>query len=154
MRTHWIVTAVVSGSVAVAVAVSLSAREPKPSDADAYLHGTTTCLQGGDGPGIRLYLENARCDGKVSCPHLELDIRQLPIWSHKDIVIGADNWAYRCPNPRESCQQALSGKVVFDHFEENARREIPRTDGHYELRFDSGGSERGYFIVDCLAPCS
>jgi hypothetical protein len=128
MRTLWIVTAVVSGSAAVAV--SLSAREPKPPAADGYSHATTTCLQGGDGPGIRLYLENAHCDGKVSYPHLELDIRQLPISAHKNISIGADNWAYRCPNPKESCQQALAGKIVFDHFEENAGKEIPRTDRH------------------------
>ena len=51
MRTHRIVTAVVS--CFVAVAVSLSAREPKPPAADSYSHGTTACLQGGDGPGIR-----------------------------------------------------------------------------------------------------
>lgn len=152
MRTHWIVTAVVS--LSIAVAFSVSAREPKPSDADTYSPGTTTCLQGVDGPGIRLYLENAHCEGKVSYPHLELDIRELPISAHKNISIGANNGAFRCPTPKESCQQALAGKIVFDHFEENAGREIPRTDGHYELRFNTGGSERGHFIVDCLAPCS
>jgi hypothetical protein len=152
VRTHRIVTAVVS--CFVAVAVSLSAREPKPPAADFYSHGTTTCLQRGDGPGIRLYLENAHCEGKVSYPHLELDIRELPISVHKSITIGRDNWAFRCPTPKDSCQQALSGQVVLDHFEENAGREIPRTDGYYELRFNSGGSESGRFIVDCLAPCS
>jgi hypothetical protein len=106
VRTHRIVTAVVS--CFVAVAVSLSAREPKPPAADFYSHGTTTCLQGGDGPGIRLYLENAHCEGKVSYPHLELDIRELPISVHKSITIGRDNWAFRCPTPKDSCQQALS----------------------------------------------
>ena len=151
MRTHWIAAVV---SLSIAVAFSVSAREPKTCDADAYSHGTTTCLQGVDGPGIRLYLEKAHCEGKVSYPHLELDIRELPISAHKTISIGADNWAYRCPNPKESCQQALSGQIVFDHFEVNAGREIPRTDGHYELRFNTGGPESGHFIVDCLAPCS
>jgi len=81
-------------------------------------------------------------------------LRELPISVHKSITIGPDNWAFRCPTPKDSCQQALSGQVVLDHFEENAGREIPRTDGYYELRFNSGGSESGRFIVDCLAPCS
>jgi hypothetical protein len=152
VRTHWIVTAVVSGSVAVAV--SLSAREPRPSNSDTYSHGTTTCLQGVDGPGIRLYLENAHCEGKVSYPHLELDIRELPISAHKNISIGANNGAFKCPTPKESCQQALAGKIVFDPFEENAGTEIPRTDGYYELRFNNGKSESGHFRVDRLAPCS
>jgi hypothetical protein len=151
VRTHRIVTAAVS--CFVAIAVSLSAREPKPSNADAYSHGTTTCLQGGDGPGVRLFLENAHCEGKVSYPHLELNIRELPISIHKTFSIGADNWAFRCPNPKESCQQALAGQVVFDHFEENAGRESPRTNGYYELRFSWGKSERGHFSVDCPAPC-
>jgi hypothetical protein len=49
---------------------------------------------------------------------------------------------------------SFGGKIVFDHFEENAGTEIPRTDGYYELRFNNGKSESGHFRVDRLAPCS
>lgn len=152
MRTHRIATVVVS--CFAAIAVSLSAREPKtPVNTNAYPHGTTSCLQGSDGPGVKLLLrQNSQCEGRASYPYLEVDIRELPVSVHKSISIGADNWAFRCPDPKESCQQSLSGKVVFDHFEGTVGKDI-QTDGSYELRFGADGFESGHFEVDCIAPC-
>jgi hypothetical protein len=153
VRTHWIVPIV--ASCFIAVALCSSAREQKgPVNTNAFPHGTTTCLQGDKGPGVQLFLEQYRhCEGQVSQPYLEVDIREQPIPVHKTISIGAENWAFRCLNPKESCEQALSGNVVFDHFEDISGKEI-QTDGYYELRFRSGRSERGLFKVDCTAPCA
>lgn len=78
-----------------------------------------------------------------------MDIREVPITVHKKITVGADNLAFRCPDQKESCEQSLSGEIVFDHFE---GKEI-RTDGSYELRFRDGNTERGHFRVDCRPPC-
>ena len=95
--------------------------------------------------------QNSRCEGRVSHPYLEIDIRELPIVVHKSITIGENNWAFRCPNPKESCEQSLGGKIVFDHFEETAGEKI-QTDGNYELRFKTV-RESGHFRVDCRGPC-
>jgi hypothetical protein len=92
-----------------------------------------------------------RCEGKVSQPYLELDIKNQPIPVHESISIGAKNWAFRCRYPKDSCEQALSGNVVYDHLEESSGKGI-QTDGYYELRFGSGRSESGLFKVDCIAP--
>ena len=119
---------------------------------NAYSHGETTCLQGDEGPGICLRLrQDSHCEGRTSYPYLEIDLRELPITVRKSITIGADNWAFRCADPKESCEQALGGKIVFDHFEETAGKEI-RTDGSYDLRFRTG-VESGHFEVDCRGPC-
>ena len=120
MRTPWTVTIVVS--CFIAFALSSSAREQKRSaNANAYPYGTTTCLEGDKGPGLQLFLKQySRCEGEVSYPYLEVDIREQPISVHQRIGIGAKNWAYRCRSPKESCEQALSGIVVFDHFEETS----------------------------------
>lgn len=151
MRTHCIVTIAVV--CFIAIALSLSARETHAAvDANAYSHGETSCLQGTDGPGVRLRLrQNNHCEGRISYPYLEIDIRELPIAEHKTITIGADNWAFRCPDPKESCEQSLSGKVVFDHSDQTAGKEI-QTDGRYELKFRTD-TESGHFKVDCLIPC-
>ena len=148
MRTLRIVTTV--ASCFVALAFSFSAPEPKRSEnANAYPHGTTTCMEGSNGPGVELFLkQDSRCEGKVSYPYLEVDAREWPI--HKSIRIGAENWAFRCLNPKESCEQALSGNVIFDHVEGNLEN---GTDGSYELRFSGGRSETGHFKVDCGIPC-
>lgn len=152
MRTHWAATILIS--CLIALAFSLSAREPKGSvNANAYPYGTTTCLQGIDGPGLRLFLrQDRRCEGKVSPPYLEMDVREQPISIHKSISIGADYRAFRCLNPKESCEQAQSGTVVFDHFEDTSGKGI-QTDGYYELKFSTGRTESGLFKVDCIAPC-
>ncbi len=56
MWTHWIVPIV--ASCFIAVALCSSAREQKgPVNTNAFLHGTTTCLQGDKGPGVQLLLE-------------------------------------------------------------------------------------------------
>lgn len=146
MRTLWRVTTVASCSIAFA----FSSLEPKWSEnATAYPHGTTTCLDGDNGPGIQLFLkQDSRCEGKVSYPYLEVDVRERPI--RKSIKIGPDNWAFRCSNPKESCEQAVSGSVVFDHIEGNLEN---GTDGKYELGFSHGMSESGRFKVDCTVPC-
>lgn len=153
MRTHSILPTVASCFIAVAL-VSSASDQKRPVNANAYPYGTTTCLQGDKGPGVQLFLKQyKRCEGKVSQPYLELDIREQPIPVHESISIGAQNWAFRCPNPKESCEQALSGNVVFDHLEETSGKGI-QTDGYYELRFSSGRSESGLFKVDCIAPCA
>ena len=87
-------------------------------------------------------------EGGVSYPYLELDVRERPI--PKSIRIGADNWGFKCPSPRESCIQAVSGSVVFDHFEGNLEN---GTDGFYELKF-SGGTSESRFKVDYGMPCA
>ena len=81
MRTHWIVPIV--AFCFMAVAFCLSAREQKrPVNANAYPYGTTTCLQGNQGPGVQLFLKQYRhCEGQVSQPYLEVDIREQPISS-------------------------------------------------------------------------
>jgi hypothetical protein len=81
-----------------------------------------------------------------------MDVREQPISIHKSISIRADNRAFRCPNPKESCEQAQSGTVVFDHFEDTSGKGI-QTDGYYELKFSTGRTESGLFKVDCIAPC-
>jgi hypothetical protein len=150
MRKRWRITSVVF--CFVAVAFSLSAREPERS-ANVYPYGTTTCLQGNDGPGLRLFLKQRRsCQGNLSYPYLELHIKEHPIPVHKSISIGPENRAFRCVNPKESCKQALSGYLWFDHFEDSSGNGI-HTDGHFELRFNTGGSESSFFEVDCYEPC-
>lgn len=149
MRTPW---AVMTGaSCFIALAFSFSAPEPKRSeDANAYPHGTANCLEGDNGPGVQVLLkQDSRCEGKVSYPYLELNIRERSI--HRSISIGSENWAFKCPNPKEACEQALSGTIVFDHVEGNLEN---GTDGSYELRFGGGRSETGHFKVDCSAPCA
>lgn len=149
MRRPW--TVMTGVSCFIALAFSFSAPEPKRSEnANDYPHGTATCLEGDNGPGVQLSLkQDSRCESKVSYPYLELDIRERPI--HRSISIGSDNWAFKCPNPKEGCEQALSGTIVFDHIEGNLEN---GTDGSYELRFSGGRSETGHFKVDCSAPCA
>jgi len=151
MWTRWSITAL--SSCLVALAVTSSGGEPKAADASGYPHGETTCLQGNRGTGLRLFLtQNRRCEGDVSCPYLEVDITEEPIPVHKRISIGADNRAFRCRNAKESCEQAGSGDVIFDHFEDISGKSI-QTDGYYELKFSTGRSESGLFKVTCFAPC-
>jgi hypothetical protein len=151
MRKRWTKTSVVF--CFVAVALSLSAREPERS-ANVYPYGTMTCLQGNDGQGLRLFLKQRRsCQGKRAYPYLELHIKEQPIAVHKSISIGTENGAFRCVNPKESCEQALSGYLWFDHFEDTSGNGI-QTDGHYELMFNTGGSESSFFKTDCYEPCA
>lgn len=139
--------------VFVAVGVAFFARGVRASEsASAYSHGETSCLQGEDGPGLRLRLrQNARCEGNVTYPYLEIDIREVPIAVHQQIRIGDNNWARRCPSPNESCEESLEGAITFDHFAEIAGKHI-QTNGSYKLRFRAGW-ESGEFKVDCEAPC-
>jgi hypothetical protein len=97
-------------------------------------------------------MQNRRCEGKVSCPYLEVDITEEPISVHKNFSIGADNRAFRCGNAKESCEQAVSGEVIFDHFEDISGKNL-QTDGYYELKFSTERSESGLFKVTCFAPC-
>ncbi len=152
MRAQRIVIVATSCFVAVVLCLSATERKP-PVDANAYPYGTATCLQGDKGTGVRLFLQQHRhCEGNVSHPYLEVDIREQPISIHKSTSIGSENWAFRCLNPKKSCEQALSGSLVFDHFEDPSGKGLPM-DGCYELRFSSGGTESGLFKVDCIAPC-
>jgi len=153
MRTHW--TSTVAACCFLTIALFLSAREPdRPVNVNVYLHGGMTCMQGDGAPGTRLFLRrNVRCEGGTSYPYLEVDIRELPILVHKNINIGPDNWAFRCLSPKESCQQSVSGRVVFNHLETHLSGEEIQTDGDYELRFNNGPSESGRFKVDCAGTC-
>jgi len=152
LRTLWIVATALA--CFTAIAFSVSAPEAKQSESmHAYSHGTTGCLQGNDGPGVRLRLrQSSRCEGNVLYPYLEIDVRQLPISVHKRITIGSDNWAFRCQGAKQSCEQSSSGEIVFNHVDEASGKDI-QTDGSYELRFSNGTSEKGRFKVDCTAPC-
>ena len=139
----------------IPIAVSLFSHDAKqPADSSAYSHGTILCLQGDDGPGLRLLLtQKHTCEGRLSYPRLEIDIKERPVPVRKSIVIGPDNLAFRCLNPKESCEQLVSGELFFEHFEDRSKKtEISGTDGHYELRFRTR-TERGRFKVDCEGIC-
>ena len=141
MRIHLVGAITVCG-------LSLSTGEMRGGNVDTYPHGEITCLQGNEGPGIKLLLtQSNRCEEEMSYPHLEVDIKESQIKAHKSIVIGADNLAFRCLNPKDACEQSLG-----DHFQEKVGKEI-RTDGAYDLRFRSG-IESGRFQEDCFAPCA
>jgi len=136
--------------VCLPIIVSLFAGETKPPVADTYSHGTTICLKGDEGPGLRLVLTRKKtCEGQQVYPRLELDIRERPISVHKKIVIGPDNGAFRCLSPDESCEQALSGEVVFENFESPRLGQINKTDGNYSLKFRTG-PEHSHFEINCI----
>jgi hypothetical protein len=98
--------------------------------------------------------QEKKCEGRASYPRLEIDIRELPISVHKRIIIGPENGAFRCMDAKQSCEQFLSGEIVFEHLE--GRSAIPgkmsETDGYYELKFRTGLG-RGHFKVDCMGVC-
>ena len=121
----------------------------------AYSHGTLTCLQGTAGPGVRLILTQTKtCEESSSYPRLEIDIKVQPVPLHKTIAIGSENGAFRCTESRQSCQQFISGEIVFEHFlsKPKKKNEMSTTDGHYVLRLRTR-TERGYFKVDCAGIC-
>lgn len=126
---------------------------PNTQPIGAFPYGTATCLQGNDGTGLRLFLtQKLSCESEVSCPYLEIHITEKPVPVHKSISIGADNRAFRCLNAKDSCEQAVSGNVIFDHFEDTSGKGI-QTDGHYDMKFSTGKSAIGLFKVTCFAPC-
>ena len=86
-------------------------------------------------------------------PRVEIEIRKLPIAVGKNIIIGPDNWAFRCFSAEEPCDQVPSGLIVFDNLENGSIG--LKTKGQYELRLRGGAEvvERGNFEVDCLVPC-
>ena len=118
-----------------------------------YPYGTASCLEGNAGSGFRLFLtQKLRCEGKVECPYLEVDITEQPVPVHKSITIGKPNRAFRCRKATNGCEEAVSGNLIFDRFEENSAKSL-QTDGHYDLKFSTGDSESGLFKVTCFAPC-
>jgi hypothetical protein len=142
-----------SALLGLLVTVSLAANPTKRSV--AYSHGTLECLQGNDGPGLRLVLtETKTCEGRPCYPRLEIDVKVQPIPLHRSIVIDSENGAFRCIEPKQSCEQFLSGELVFEHFNAKPRNNkgMSTTDGHYLLR-SRRGTERGYFKVDGLGFC-
>ena len=133
---------------------ALHGDDPKSSANHAYPYATVACIGGQDGPGVRLYLKQfGQCQGRISYPYLRIDIRQQPIPVQKKIVIGDDNSAIRCLSASQACEQATSGNILFDHFDEFSGKEV-KTDGYYELKFRTGRTESGLFKLDCMAPCS
>ena len=134
-------------------ALALATGGVSAKDTDTYSHGAITCMQGVEGSGIKLFLkQSSRCEARASYPYLEVDLKESPVQARKNIVIGEDNLAFKCPNAKEACEQSLGGKIIFDHYQEKVGRDY-RTDGTYELRFRSG-NEAGRFNEDCLEPCS
>jgi hypothetical protein len=129
--------------------------DPRPSaTANAYVYAITTCIGGEGGPGVRLFLkQSSQRQGRTSYPYLRIDIREQPILAQKNIAIGGDNSAIRCLGARQSCDQAISGNILFDHFEDFSGKEV-KTDGYYELKFRTGRTEGGLFKLDGMAPCS
>jgi len=126
------------------------------ADDNTYSHGTTTCLGEKDTPGIRLFLmQTNRCDANLY-PRVEIEIRKLPIAIQKSVIIGPDNWAFRCVSADEPCEQIPSGVIVFDNLVNGSTEAGLESKGHYELRLRGGAGvvERGSFKVDCLVPCS
>ena len=140
------------------IATTLTLTAPSAAgfiNADGYSHGTTACLQGNDGPGIRLRLrEHHSCEGWNVYPYLEIYIRKLPVEVNRQIIVGETNWAFRCMTPKESCEQFPSGELMFNHFEQENGKKLPLTDGWYELKPNRGLPETGRFKVDCVAPCA
>lgn len=153
MRRRWNLCAILLSLILLVH--PLRGDDPRPSaTANAYLYATTTCIGGEGGPGVRLFLKQfSQCQGTTSYPYLRIDIREQLILAQKNIAIGGDNSALRCLGPRQSCEQAVSGNILFDHFEELSGKEL-KTDGYYELKFRTGRIESGIFKLDCMAPCS
>jgi hypothetical protein len=119
-----------------------------------YSHGTTTCLGEKEVRGIRLILTQTNLCGANLYPRLEIELRQLPLRVQKSIVIGPNNWAFRCSMSHEPCEQIPSGVIVFDHLEKGSIIES-HTVGRYEFKLRGGAAvvERGNFKVDCVLPC-
>src|SRR5271165_3410134 len=107
MRTNLIVTVV---AVSIMVALAFCAGGVRASETEsAYSHGETSCLQGNDGPGLRLRLrQTSRCEGRVTYPYLQIDIRELPIAIHRNIQIGG--WpTFSAHLSRLGCPTLLAG---------------------------------------------
>jgi len=123
---------------------------------EAYPYGTKDCIEGTNGPGFAFYLGKEKgCTKAIpSYPYLEIDIREWPIPIGEAITTGPDNWAFRCPSSRDSCAQAVSGDVVFDHSTDPTppNRGV-RSTGRYELKFQGGRIENGRFEIVCSDPC-
>ena len=147
MRKHLIV------AITVCTLLFLPARQMRETgNPSTYSHGEKTCLPSDEGPGMRLRLRPSnRCEERVSYPYLEVDIRELPIVAQKTIAIGEDNWAFKCADPKESCEQSRGGTIVFDHLEGTVGKDN-QIDGSYHLRFRTAG-ESGHFKVDCRLRC-
>jgi hypothetical protein len=129
--------------------------QEKQAASSPYSHGTMTCLGEKNTPGIRLFLTPTNGCRANPYPRLEIEIREMPIAVPKSIVIGPDNFAFRCLNVDESCEQIPRGKVVFEHLE-NVQQGGLKSRGRYELTLRGGAKiiEMGGFVVDCLIPCS
>jgi hypothetical protein len=125
---------------------------PSASGIGAFSHGPTTCLQGSEGPGVRLFLnQQKQCEAKLVYPYLDVYLRELPITGGTVLAIGPENWAFQCVSPDEPCEQSLGGKIVFKHYDPKSQ---VHSDGEYQLRFKGGKSESGQFMVDCVVPCA
>jgi len=68
----------VKGIAMCSIALSLFAQETtQPADSNSYSHGTLLCLQGNDGPGLRLVLTPTKtCEGRQSYSRVEIDIKE------------------------------------------------------------------------------
>lgn len=121
----------------------------------SYSHANIlSCIFGKEGPGVRIFLRKSPgCEGG-RYPYLEIDIQQLPTQTNKRIFIGEDNWAFRCLDPREACEQARSGEVVFDSYEDKNARGEAGTRGQFILKFRGSETESGDFNFDCYGPCA
>jgi hypothetical protein len=134
------------------MAAQLSSRE-QPKVPSYYHASSLICVVGKDAPGVRLFLTKSLSCERLKHPYIEIDIQQPAIQSTKRIVIGEDNQSYRCLDPREACEQALSGVVVFDRYQEKNAKGKLETAGRFDLKFRGSETESGSFTVDCYSPC-
>jgi hypothetical protein len=154
MRMREMAAIMIASSMAITLCVS--AGEARQSG-NGYRYGSVTCVQGANGPGVSLRLRRDNDSAVMNpYPYLDIDIRELPVAVRKPITIGPDNWAFRCLDQKESCEQALSGTIGFDHFEDYSRKPVSpdgTTDGYYDLKFKNGGYAKGRFKAGD-SPCA
>ena len=126
---------------------------PKSASPDGYAYGFTSCFKGSEGTGIRLRLTpRPGCDSHTTYPYLEIHIGEPQVPTNQRLVIGDTYSAFRCEKSKSACEWAVSGELMFNHFEDVDKKGI-HTDGWYELRFAHGLPETGRFKADCIAPC-
>jgi hypothetical protein len=97
-------------AVLLASMTPLTSFHEKQAANSPYSHGTMTCLGEKNTPGIRFFLTQTNTCNANPYPRLEIEIRKMPIATQQNIIIGPDNFAFRCPNVDEACEQISTGK--------------------------------------------
>jgi hypothetical protein len=97
-----------------------------------------------DGKAIALTVTPKPAECETGAPYLLIYVYDLPIQPGKSYKMGAQpnpqtGQASLCPKS-DACQNAESGEVVFDKFEEDQG-----ASGHYKLHFKNGRDMEGPF---------